>query len=30
MTDDEFIGFAAYYELKAEKEQREIDKAKAR
>jgi len=30
LTDAEFIHFAAYYELKAEKEQRAADQAKQR
>lgn len=30
LTDDEFIHFAAYYELKSKREQEAMDKAKRR
>lgn len=30
LTDDEFIHFAAYYELKGKREQEAMDKAKRR
>ena len=30
LTDDEFVHFAAYYEVKGKREQQEMDKAKRR
>jgi hypothetical protein len=30
LTDDEFVHFAAYYEVKAKREREEMDKAKRR